>query len=149
MTSFGVAAAMLVYYWLSHKAQDLLVPAGIVSGLIALMGAIRLARFNTGPASDRYFSGIPTTFVAAVIASVYLTSPDLQSIWAILGVGALAILMVSGFPYLKLTELRRLPRWLVLAVLLGCIVNVGATVLLVAALYMFSGPVIWLRQRNA
>lgn len=149
MTSFGVAAAMLAYYWLSHKSSELLLPVGTVSALVALMSAIRLARFNVAVKSERYFSGIPTTFVAAVIAAVYLTSPSLQIAWAIVGVGVLAVLMVSAFPYLKLTELRALPRWVVLAVLIGCAVNLGATVLVVAILYMSSGPVIWWRDRRA
>ncbi len=148
MTSFGVATAMLTYYWLSQKEPNLWLLVGVVSGLVALLGAIRLARFNVTPKDDRYFAGIPTTFVAGIIAAVYLTSPNLESAWAFGLVGVLAVLMVSAFPYFKPTQLRRVPVWVVIVVLIGCAVNLGATILLVASAYMFSGPVLWVRERR-
>ena len=39
----------------------------VASCLVALTGAIRLARFNVTPKNEAYFQGIPTTFAAAAV----------------------------------------------------------------------------------
>lgn len=147
MTAFGVAGSVLTYYWLSQKSPAILIIA-IVSGLLLLMGAIRLARFNVSPKDDRYFQGIPTTVVAAIIAATYLTSPNLPFGWAALLVGLLAVLMVSAFPYFKFTQLRRMPKWVPFIVMVGGLIDLPATVLIVASVYIFSGPVLWWRQHR-
>ena len=148
MTAFGVAGSVLAYYWLAQKSPEMLMIA-VVSGLVLLMGAIRLARFNVAPKDDRYFQGIPTTVVAAIIAATYLTSPNLPFGWAALLVGLLAVLMVSAFPYFKFTQFRRIPKWVPLIVVIAAIIDLPATVLIVASAYIFSGPVLWWRLRRA
>ncbi len=148
MTAFGVAGSVLAYYWLAQKSPEMLMIA-VVSGLVLLMGAIRLARFNVTPKDDRYFQGIPTTVVAAIIAATYLTSPNLPFGWAALLVGLLAVLMVSAFPYFKFTQFKRMPKWVPLIVIIAAFIDLSATVLIVASAYIFSGPVLWWRLRRA
>ena len=148
MTAFGVAGSVLAYYWLAQKSPEILVIA-IVSGLVLMMGAIRLARFNVTPKDDRYFQGIPTTVVAGIIAATYLTSPNLPFGWAALLVGLLAVLMVSAFPYFKFSQVKRMPKWVPIIVIIAAIIDLPVTVLIVASAYIFSGPVLWWRLRRA
>lgn len=147
MTAFGVAAAALSYYWLMDKdpTQPLLI--AVASCLVALTGAIRLARFNVTPKNEAFFEGIPTTFAAAAIAIIYLTTPNLNVIWGTILVGGLAILMISAFPYAKWEQVRQLPKWLLLVGIAGAIVNLSVTTLTLASAYICSGPVLWLHRR--
>lgn len=147
MTAFGVAAAALAYYWLLEKdaAQPWLI--GVASCLIVLTGAIRLARFNVAPKNENYFQGIPTTFAAAAIAVIYLTTPNLNVLWGAAFVTVLALLMVSAFPYAKWTQLRNLPKWLLLAGIAGVLINPSVGALTLACLYICSGPLLWVKQR--
>lgn len=147
MTAFGVAAAALAYYWLLEKEPSHLIIIAIVSSMVALTGAIRLARFNVAPANSDYFQGIPTTFAAAVIALLYLAAPNLAMFWALGLVALLAILMVSAFPYMKLAQLRRLPKWLWLIAGISVLFNPPVGALTCASAYLCSGPVLWWKQR--
>lgn len=148
MTAFGIAAAALAYYWLMEKEPSHLLIAAIVSSLVALTGAIRLARFNVAPKDDAYFQGIPTTFAAAVIALLYLAAPNLALFWGLGLVALLAILMVSAFPYMKLTQLRQLPKWVWLLALGSLIFNPIAGALTCASAYLCSGPILWLKHKH-
>ncbi|MEZ4868853.1 MAG: CDP-alcohol phosphatidyltransferase family protein [Caldilineaceae bacterium] len=148
MTAFGVAAAALAYYWLVEKEPSQLVLIAIVSGMVALTGAIRLARFNVTPKDDKYFQGIPTTFAAAVIALLYLATPNLAVLWGLGLVALLAILMVSAFPYMKLAQLRQLPKWLWLAAAVSMVFNPPAMALTFVSAYLCSGPVLWLKHQR-
>ena len=148
MTAFGIAAAALAYYWLTEKEPSHLVMAAIVSSLVALTGAIRLARFNVSPKNDAYFQGIPTTFAAAVIALLYLAAPNLAPFWGLSLVALLAILMVSAFPYMKLTQLRQLPKWIWLVALVSMVFNPPVAALACASVYLCSGPVLWVKQKR-
>lgn len=147
MTAFGVAAAALAYYWLVEKEPAQLMIIASVSSMVALTGAIRLARFNVSPANSEYFQGIPTTFAAAAIALLYLGAPDLGVAWGLGLVALLAILMVSAFPYMKLTQLLRLPKWLWLLPAVSLAFNPLTTALVCALIYLCSGPVLWLKRQ--
>jgi CDP-diacylglycerol--serine O-phosphatidyltransferase len=149
MTAFGVAAAALSYYWLMDKDPTQPILIAVAACLIALTGAIRLARFNVTPKNEAYFQGIPTTFAAAAIAIIYLTTPNLNILWGALLVTSLALLMVSAFPYAKWEQVRQLPKWLLLVGVIGALVNPSATSLTLASAYICSGPVLWLRRRVA
>ncbi|MCX6050221.1 MAG: CDP-alcohol phosphatidyltransferase family protein [Chloroflexi bacterium] len=149
MTAFGIASAVLTYYWLIQKEPTLLIPVTVVSVLVALMSAIRLARFNVTPSNDAYFQGIPTTGATGIIVIIYLTSPHLYFAWALILVALVALLMGSLFPYVKLTQMRRIPWWLWVIVAGSALINLPATVLGVAAIYICSGPLLWIQQRQA
>lgn len=148
MTAFGIASAILTYYWLMQEEPALVVPIILVSALVALMSAIRLARFNVSPRDDAYFQGIPTTASTGIIAMTYLTWPHLPFAWALFLIALVAVLMGSLFPYMKLSQVRRVPWWLWAIGVVSAVVNFPATVLLVVITYIGSGPLLWLRQRQ-
>ena len=66
MCSFGIAAPVVVYAWLSGSAPTVAVAAACA--MVAVCAAIRLARFNVSPKDGRFFCGVPTTMTAAVLA---------------------------------------------------------------------------------
>ena len=148
MTAFGVATALLAYYWVMEKEPSWTILVMVVSGLVALMSAIRLARFNVSPSNASYFQGIPTTGAACIIAITYLTSPHLAPIWVLVLVGFVALLMVSFFPYMKLAQVRRLPLWLYITAIVSAVINLPVTILMVATAYICSGPILWIRQKR-
>jgi CDP-diacylglycerol--serine O-phosphatidyltransferase len=146
MCSFGVAAPVVVYAWLAGSA-----PAAIVvpaCALVTVCGAIRLARFNVSPKDGRFFSGVPTTLVAAVLALATLVSPDVPIAAQVGAVVLLALAMVSSFPYVKIARVLRLPPWLLVVPVVGVFVDYRTTFVLVVLAYLASGPVLWLRERR-
>jgi CDP-diacylglycerol--serine O-phosphatidyltransferase len=146
MCSFGLAAPVVVYAWLAGTApRMLIVPA---CALVAVCAAIRLARFNVSPKDGRFFCGVPTTMVAAVLASATLISPAMPAGLRVAGVVVLGLAMVSSFPYVKLARLLRLPPWMLVLPVLGAIVDYRFTFVAIVLAYLVSGPVIWLRQRG-
>ena len=146
MSSFGVATPVLVFSWL-HGAAPLwlLAPA---CALVGVCAAIRLARFNVSPKDGRYFCGVPTTIAAAIMAATVLVSPTVGGPLRIVVVAALALLMVSTFPYVKVAQLRRVPLWLWLLPTVGALVNYEVTFALMVVTYLASGPILWARKAN-
>ena len=146
MCSFGIAAPVVLYAALHGQAPALLI--AIACGMIAAGAAIRLARFNVSPKDGRFFSGVPTTMTAAVMALSVLIGLRLPGLLAVVAVAVLAIAMVSGFPYAKLSRIARLPLWLFAAPVAGLLVAPQLTFAVGVALYVISGPLLWLRQRG-
>jgi CDP-diacylglycerol--serine O-phosphatidyltransferase len=112
MVSFGVAPAMLVYFWMFSDIGKV----GWIGSFVYVAGAaLRLARFNTqiGIADKRYFQGLPSPAAAALIAGMVSTkemigpaaydSALIYISWIIL-VGA-GILMVSNIRYYSFKEI--------------------------------------------
>ena len=146
MCSFGVAAPVVAYASLAGGVP----PAAAAVGcfLVAACAAIRLARFNVSPKDGRFFTGVPTTMAAAVLAVTVLVDLPLAPAVQLAGVAVLAFAMVSSFPYAKLARIARLPAWLWLLPLAGALLNAQLTFVVVVAGYLVSGPVLWLRQRQ-
>lgn len=146
MCSFGVAAPIVAYVWLSPA-----VPAPILGAACVLVGvcaAVRLARFNVSPRDGQFFSGVPTTMAAAAIALSALVVPDAEPWWLASGIAVLALAMVSTFPYAKVGRIRKLPPWAWVLGLAGLLVDPAATFLLAVAAYLASGPVRWVAHRQ-
>jgi CDP-diacylglycerol--serine O-phosphatidyltransferase len=141
MTSFIIAGTALTFYWARTTASP--IPIFVISGLYALSGAIRLARFNSSPARSDYFQGVPTTFGAAVIAANYLAYPALAPSWIMVLVGLLAALMVSTWPYPKLITLRRGLAWVLPLLVAGALLSPTWTIWIATATYLALGPAIW------
>ncbi len=142
MTAFTIGSAVLAFYWLEPK-----IPFAMLAGascLYVLSGAIRLARFNVSVPSSQYFQGLPTTFVAAIVATTYLAHPQLNSGWGFGLVVLLAVLMVSMFPYPKLCHTRKFPLWLWGIIAGGLLINWSWMLWLMALIYLLTGPAIWL-----
>ena len=146
MCSFGLAAPVVVYASMTGDAPAWMI--AIACGMIAACAAIRLARFNVSPKDGRFFSGVPTTMTAAVMGISVLIGLHLPGPVAVLSVALLAIAMVSGFPYAKVARLARLPRWVWVAPVVGMLFDFQATFALLVAVYLVSGPLIWLHQRG-
>ncbi|MBI3071906.1 MAG: CDP-alcohol phosphatidyltransferase family protein [Deltaproteobacteria bacterium] len=83
LLAFGVAPVVLLYKFLTSSAEtgvifaDGLAHVTLICGLgfYMLAVAVRLARYNikSMPFGDRFFYGLPTTLVGALLAAVLLT----------------------------------------------------------------------------
>ncbi|MGH9801703.1 MAG: CDP-diacylglycerol--serine O-phosphatidyltransferase [Blastocatellia bacterium] len=121
--TFGIAPAVMAYTWGYGSTPGLERIAWGVSFFFLICGALRLARFNVmarsprfsepgkSPKLDkRYFVGLPIPAAATMLASVIHFAPrplptfkaDILVIYSwslIVGMAALAVLMVSTFRY--------------------------------------------------
>jgi CDP-diacylglycerol---serine O-phosphatidyltransferase len=147
MCSFGLAAPVVVFASLSGTVPTVAAAAGCT--LVAGCAAIRLARFNVSPKDGRFFCGVPTTMVAAVLALGVLIEVPLSGAAQLAGVALLAFAMVSSFPYAKIARLVKLPPWLWLLPVVGALVDPRLTFAAIVVGYVASGPVLWLRHRHA
>ncbi|GAA4436750.1 CDP-alcohol phosphatidyltransferase family protein [Phytohabitans houttuyneae] len=147
MCSFGLAAPVVVYASLSGTVPA--AAAAATCALVAGCAAIRLARFNVSPKDGRFFCGVPTTMVAAVLALGVLIELPLSGAAQLAGVALLAFAMVSSFPYAKIARLIKLPPWLWLLPVVGAMVDPRLTFAAIVVGYVASGPVLWLRHRHA
>jgi CDP-diacylglycerol---serine O-phosphatidyltransferase len=146
MCSFGIAAPVVVYTSIHGSA-----PGALLAGacaLVACCAAIRLARFNVSPKDGRFFCGVPTTMAAAVLGLATLIGLRLPGPVAVGAIAVLALAMVSSFPYAKLARIVKLPPWLWLLPLVGVLLDYRVTFAALVALYLLSGPVVWLRTRR-
>lgn len=147
MCSFGLAAPVVVYAALAHTVPTAV--AAVACFLVAGCAAIRLARFNVSPKDGRFFSGVPTTMAAAVLALTVLIELPLPGFAVLGGVVLLAFAMVSSFPYAKLARLMKLPPWVWLLPLAGAFVDARLTFVLLVSAYLISGPLMWVHTRRA
>jgi CDP-diacylglycerol--serine O-phosphatidyltransferase len=78
--SFGMAPAILLYFWGLSGQPDLQRLGFMVSFLFVVCGSMRLARFNiqTHIVDKRYFVGLPIPMAASVPASIVLANPRVQ-----------------------------------------------------------------------
>jgi len=145
MCSFGLAAPVVVYASLAHSVPT---PAAAVACvMVAGCAAIRLARFNVSPKDGKFFSGVPTTMVAAVLAVSVLIDLPVPGLALLGGVAVLAFAMVSSFPYVKLARIVKLPPWVWLLPIVGALVDARVTFVVLVGAYLISGPFVWLRTR--
>jgi CDP-diacylglycerol--serine O-phosphatidyltransferase len=146
MCSFGIAAPVVVYTSVHHTA-----PTALLAGacaLVACCAAIRLARFNVSPKDGRFFCGVPTTMAAGVLGLATLIGVRLPGPVEIAAIAALALAMVSGFPYAKLARIVAMPPWVWLMALIGALLDYRVTFAVLVTVYLLSGPVVWLRTRR-
>ncbi|WP_229072133.1 phosphatidylcholine/phosphatidylserine synthase [Actinoplanes sp. DH11] len=146
MCSFGLAAPVVVYASLADSVPP--AAAAIACAFVAGCAAIRLARFNVSPKDGRFFSGVPTTMVAAVLALAVLIGLPLPGMALLGGVTLLAFAMVSSFPYAKLARIAKLPPWLLLLPVVGALIQPRMAFVLIVAAYLASGPLLWMRTRQ-
>jgi CDP-diacylglycerol---serine O-phosphatidyltransferase len=147
LSSFGVATGIVVYQWLTLEGANPAI-AGVACALIAVCAAIRLARFNVSPKDGRYFSGVPTTMTAAVLALNILLGPHLPALAQAIAVAVYALAMVTAFPYAKLSRVLRLPLWLGVIPAICAMISVSATFAVIVTGYLLSGPLLWVLHRR-
>lgn len=152
MSSFSLASAAVLYFWLGPRTEPWMILLATCFHIVA--GAVRLARFNVSPYHAESFVGMPTTAVAAIIAATVISVPKLDAAVGLVMIGVLATLMVSTLPYIKLTQLMRIPKWVWLVIVALCIANLELSlspvvVWLAIGIYICSGPVLWFWQQHA
>jgi CDP-diacylglycerol--serine O-phosphatidyltransferase len=147
MCSFGLAAPVVVYASLSPSVPT--AAAAIACMMVAGCAAIRLARFNVSPKDGRFFSGVPTTMAAAVLALAVLIDLPIPGLAVLGGVALLAFAMVSSFPYAKLARIVKLPPWVWLVPIVGALVDARLTFVVLVFAYLVSGPFMWVKTRRA
>lgn len=155
LVSFGVAPAILVYYWA-------LVPWGtwgwLAASLFVVCGALRLARFNVQirTVEKSHFVGLPIPAAAEMIAAIVLMYYFLggegatnKRVILLLVIYLLAGLMVSNFKYFSFRQLdlkKRHPFWLLVSAILFIKLTIAEPQIMFFAvflLYTLSGPLLW------
>jgi CDP-diacylglycerol--serine O-phosphatidyltransferase len=143
LTSFVVANAVLIFFWFFGDVSLWLQLAAAIVFLLG--GAFRLARFNVAPTTGGIFQGMPTTGVAVMIAIIYLSHPEMSPLTGLFWQATLGFLMVSNFRYPKLGKLVSLPKWILPIALVGCYLNLPATLAIGCLAYVISGPLLTLK----
>lgn len=136
--SFGVAPAIVLYYWTMHDIGQNGNTGWLVVLAFAVCAALRLARFNTALDDDTkpvwtgsFFTGVPAPAGAGLsllfliinleLESAFFASPYLNAIW-MLFIGGLMISRVPTFSFKRV----RVKREYVGLVLLGVGIFVAA-----------------------
>ena len=164
LVSFGLAPAILVYYWA-------LVPwstwGWLAACLYVVCGALRLARFNVQirNVEKSHFVGLPIPAAAEMIAATVLMYYFLggegatnKQVILLLVIYLLAGLMVSNFQYFSFKQLnlkKRHPFWILVSAILFIKLTIAEPQIMFFAvflLYTLSGPLLWgltaLRRRR-
>jgi CDP-diacylglycerol--serine O-phosphatidyltransferase len=155
LVSFGLAPAILVYYWA-------LVPWGtwgwLAACLYVVCGALRLARFNVQirTVEKSHFVGLPIPAAAEMIAAIVLMYYFLggegaanKRVILLLVIYLLAGLMVSSFQYFSLKQMdfkKRHPFWLLVSAILFIKLTIAEPQIMFFTtflLYTLSGPLLW------
>ncbi len=161
MVSFGAAPALVMYVWALSDLGKL----GWIAAFIYCAGAaLRLARFNTNieVIDKRFFQGLPSPAAAALVAGLVWVLDDLGIrradwiSWIAFGFTVFAgITMVSNMPFYSFKDLnlrKRVPFWVVLAVVAGIVVvayRPPAVLFFLFVCYALSGYLLWfLRWRG-
>ncbi len=162
--AFGLAAALVIYVWGLQYLSRFGWAGGKIGWLAAFLyaaaTALRLARFNTHPASGqkRYFYGLPSPSAAGLTAGFVWFGEDLGLTGTQLAVPAFvitlvaAVLMVSNVRYYSFKEVKlseRVPfTYVLLLVLVFALiaVNPARVLFLGFSIYALSGPAMALRR---
>jgi CDP-diacylglycerol--serine O-phosphatidyltransferase len=133
---FGVAPALILYFWSLHEIKSI----GWFAALVfAIAAALRLARFNVmvedpnpPPWQAHFFTGMPAPAGAIVsLLPLYLNLSVLgvQNVrnlapFEIVYVLIVAFLMASRIPHFSFKKIGRVPREYVIVVLLGVVASI-------------------------
>jgi len=164
--NFGVAPALILYFWGLHELKN----AGWIAALVfAICAGLRLARFNVmiddpnQPAwAGNFFTGIPAPAGAiTVLLPIYLNflgvSNGLVTVWLTLFYTlAIALLMVSRLPVFSGKRVGKrvppdmvLPVFVVVVLFFALLISYPWIVLTIGALaYLGCLPLGWLSYRN-
>jgi CDP-diacylglycerol--serine O-phosphatidyltransferase len=159
MVCFGLTPALVSFNWALSNFGKL----GWLAAFIYTAGtALRLARFNTQLDSHkdkRFFIGLPCPAAAALVAGMVWLGTDLdisgKTINMVVGLVlvSLALLMVSNLKYYSFKEIDfkgHVPFFAILVVV-GIFSIVAwdppSILFTIFAIYVFSGPGLWLKNR--
>jgi CDP-diacylglycerol--serine O-phosphatidyltransferase len=164
MVSFGIAPAIVTYQWGVARIAEygpLWRRIGwLVCFFYAAAAALRLARFNSRPASDKhYFEGLPSPSAAAIVAALIWLASDRVNIGlpglvvAFVVTACAGALMISRFAFysfkhvdasarLRYTQIVLVPLAFVFIFLFHPI-----SLLLIFGGYALSAPMVWLWRK--
>jgi len=166
MVSFGVAPALVMYFWalIHFQGYPVMSKLGWLAAFFyTAAAALRLARFNTRSAEDnkRYFQGLPSPAAAAAMVGFIWVCHDLQlsradfAIPALIVTALLGAAMVSNFSYYSFKDIspsERVPFYALLAIVGGFIlasIDTPKMFFALFAVYALSGPVThFMRKRR-
>ncbi len=155
VVSFGVAPAILVYFWALVPWQNW---GWLAASTYVVCGALRLSRFNVQAqgASKKYFVGLPIPAAAQMITSSVILYYYLGGAGApnrhltfLLVIYGLAALMVSNVPYFSLKNhdfKKRHPDWVLVSGLILITLIIAQRQIMfftIVLLYTLSGPLLW------
>ena len=156
LVSFGVAPGFLVF---RRYLSDLPVVGVVVTGIFVLCGALRLARFNITPPSDRdVFTGLPIPGGAGILCTMTICEMQFFNFFRIPDAIIPAIvlftsfLMVSTIEYPAMKKTKRTTaqrRLLVLAFLAFLVVFPPLCLFLVCWGFAAYGPFMYLFRKVA
>jgi CDP-diacylglycerol--serine O-phosphatidyltransferase len=153
ISSFGIAPAFLAHQWALQSFHRI---GWLIAFLFVACAATRLARFNIqhGSMDKRYFAGLPSPAAAGVVASVAFAFPNPpsqlgRSVLIGVLVATAALLMVSHIRYrsFKTLDLRSPRSYLSVVAIVLVFVAIFVhrrSMMVIAGLYMLSGPLAWI-----
>ena len=159
MVAFGIAPALLIYYWaLQHLGKV----GWLLAFVYAAAAALRLARFNTQPQvyGKQYFQGLPSPAAAALVTSATWAGHNYGfPAWAGTPLAVLVAaggggLMVSNFRYHSFKEIDprgRIPFFVAVLMAIGIAVistDPPLVLLLLFMTYAISGPALTVSRRR-
>jgi CDP-diacylglycerol--serine O-phosphatidyltransferase len=151
LVAFGVAPAVLVYAWgLTTYGKW----GWIAASLFVICGALRLARFNIqiGIVESKLFNGLPIPAAASIVATGILLYYYLggegpyRHILVLLGVFAVALLMVSNIKYYSFKDLNFFSKkpfmsfFLIVCIMVIIVAEPQIMIFTFASGYAMSGP---------
>ncbi len=151
LISFGMAPAMLLYFWALQPFGRL---GWIAAFAFLLCAALRLARFNVLKQSveKRYFQGLPSPFAAGAVASAVLfyremgLVTDFREPFTVVLAFVLAVSMISTLRYRSFKDLKfksqKTFAWMLLIAVSIIVVSPKPELTLfpVAMMYVLWGP---------
>ena len=168
LISFGMAPALVMYYWALAALKLDGATAGKLGWLAAFLyaacAALRLARFNSqvGQVDKRWFVGLASPAAAGLMASFVWTCTSLGWSGRDLRYAALAVTVVAAL--LMVSRIRynsfkggsgpksdRVPFVALLvavAVIVALVLDPPKVLLAASVLYALSGPLLWFRRRH-
>ena len=167
LVSFGLAPALVMYLWALVHMRDVSVAWGKFGWMAAFIyvacAALRLARFNVQieEVDKKYFIGLPSPSAAGIMVGMIWMLHDLDVSGKAIQIPALimtisaGLLMVSNVKYNSFKDIdfkSKVPHFTILGVVLAfAFIQVDPPKLLFAIffIYSLSGPVNWLREKNA
>jgi CDP-diacylglycerol--serine O-phosphatidyltransferase len=156
LVSFGVAPALMVYFWSMKPAAE---QFGVfVCFIYALCAAARLARFNISAESLKAFTGLPSPGAAAVVAATVNFFPGVHTSTGMAVFGSL-LMLVPAFCMISTIEFLSVKQFKVQNMNLPTFIALGAAIaltwydpevglLVLAGAYLASGPLLWFRKRS-
>ncbi|MBF2755433.1 MAG: phosphatidylcholine/phosphatidylserine synthase [Gammaproteobacteria bacterium AqS3] len=158
LVAFGIAPAVMMFTWGLSQLGDW---GWLLAAFYVLSTSLRLARFNLGDSSEwpgHYFQGLPSPAAAGLMATTIWamnsTGFDLGEAFATAITGLLlalsSVAMMSRFPYLSFKGFDVKDKVPIKGLLwtafgISCLIVLPASILmLLAIIYLFSGPVMWL-----